>query len=65
MTVTERIFMKLAFARQHFVNNSYTEFHKNRTRGLVADTGQHTDGRTERVNGPCLNIRPFHLVKNA
>jgi hypothetical protein len=34
--------MKLAFSRQHFVNNSYTEIHKNRTSGSVADTGPHT-----------------------
>ena len=65
MTVTERIFMKLAPARKHFVDNSYTEFHKNRTRGLVADTGPHTDGRTERVNRPYLNMRPSHFLKNA
>jgi len=68
MTVTERIFMKLAFARQHFVNNSYTEFYKNRTRGLVTDTVPHTqmDGRTERSDGPSWHdMKSFHFVKKA
>ena len=36
--VTEPIFMKLILAAQRFVNNFYTEFHENRTKGLVADS---------------------------
>jgi hypothetical protein len=50
MAVTEPIFINVALAWQHFLKNSYTEFHKNRTRGSVADTGPDTDGRKDRQN---------------
>lgn len=38
MNISELIFTKPTFAWQLFVKNTYTEFHKNVTDGLVADT---------------------------
>jgi hypothetical protein len=45
MTVTKPIFTKLKIPPQRLLNNSYTEFHKNTTKYLVADTKSQTAGR--------------------
>lgn len=43
MTVTESIFTKLSLAGQGIVKTSYTEYHKNPTKGLVTDTMSQID----------------------
>ena len=43
MTVSEQFFMKLALARQSFVKKLCTEFHENRTTGLVAHIRSQTE----------------------
>jgi hypothetical protein len=49
MTVTDLIFTKIGRALQTFVENSCTEFHKNLTDGLVADSIV-KDTRTDMVS---------------
>jgi hypothetical protein len=54
MTVTKRNFTDFLCARQLFVNNAYSDFHKNPRNGLVADTKLVIDGQTDEVGSSLL-----------
>jgi len=45
MTVTARIFMKIALAGQFFVKSTYNWFHLKFDKGLLADTRSRKEGR--------------------
>jgi hypothetical protein len=45
MTATGPIFMKPTCDGKHFIKNSYTEFMKKQTEGLVADVATRPDER--------------------
>lgn len=49
--VTKSIITKLPLSRQLFIENSYAEFHENKTDSLVVDTASRMNKRTCSANG--------------